>query len=73
MQTIEARCVDQLMTLREVETMTRRKVATLRKDIRQRRIAHVKIGRSIRIPRSVIEELITSGWRGAVELTRDGH
>lgn len=68
MQTSEERDSCQLMTLREVEKLTRRKVATIRKDIRQRRIAHVRIGRSIRIPRSVVEELISSGWRKAVEV-----
>jgi excisionase family DNA binding protein len=61
---------DQLLTLAEAEAITKRKVSTWRRDIAKRRITYVRIGRSIRIPRSVIEELIASGRRAAVEVAR---
>lgn len=55
-----------LLSLIEAEQLTGRKVATWRKDIRQRRIAHVRIGRQVRIPLEVIEGLIAAGYRPAI-------
>jgi len=50
----------------EAELLTGRTVAAWRMDIRKRRIAIVKIGRQVRIPRSEIERLIRDGFRPAV-------
>lgn len=52
-----------LLTVREAETLTGRKVATWRRDILCRRIPYVKIGRQVRIPMEVIEDLIRKGYR----------
>jgi excisionase family DNA binding protein len=65
MQTIAER--GGLLTLREVELILKRRVSTLRKDIAERRIAHVRIGRSVRIPRAVVDQLISEGWRDSVK------
>ena len=54
---------ERLLTLKEAEAMTGRKVATWRKDILCRRIAVVKLGRSVRIPIEAIEDLIREGYR----------
>lgn len=53
----------------EAESRTGRKASTWRADILKRRIPYVKIGRSVRIPESVIDDLIRSGYRPAVEVT----
>lgn len=55
-----------LLTVREAEALTGRKVATWRKDILRRRIPYVKLGRQVRIPIEVIQELIRKGYRAAV-------
>lgn len=67
--------LEQLFTVVQAEAMTGRKASTWRRDILQRKIAYVKIGRQVRIPRSVIDELISEGWRDAVESNgvADGH
>lgn len=60
------RRTEELLTLAEAELMTKRKVATWRKDIRLRRIPSVKLGRQVLLPREAIEELIARGWRDPV-------
>jgi len=55
-----------LLTLMECETRTGRKVSTWRKAIAQRRIPFVRLGRSVRIPEEVIEQMITQGYRPAL-------
>lgn len=67
METIAKQDSVNLLTLPEAGQILKRRVSTLRKDIAQRRITHVRIGRSIRIPASVVEELISAGWREAIE------
>jgi hypothetical protein len=57
---------DELLTLFECEAMTKRKVATWRKDIRLRKIPYVRIGRQIRVQRSVVERMMNDGFRPAV-------
>ena len=52
----------QLLTVFDAERLTGRRVSTWRRDIRLRRIPFVKLGRSVRIPREVIEKMITDGW-----------
>ena len=56
-----------LLTLKECEKLTKRKVATWRKAIAQREIPFVRIGRSVRIPQEVIDEMVTEGWRDPVK------
>ena len=58
----------QLITVFEAERLTGRKVATWRKDIRLRKIDSVKLGRSVRLPRSAVEAFVREGWRPAVKL-----
>jgi len=55
-----------LLTVREAEELTGRKASTWRKDILQKKIDYVKIGRQVRIPIEVINELIRSGYRASV-------
>ena len=57
---------EKLLTLQQVEEMTGRKVATWRRDILERKVDYVKIGRSVRIPLSVITNMIDKGWRKAI-------
>ena len=60
-----------LYTVFEAEELTGRKAATWRRDILRRRIPYVKIGRQVRIPCEVIQDLIKRGYRFPVgeELT----
>jgi excisionase family DNA binding protein len=62
------RPTEELLTLAEAESLTKRKVATWRKDIRLRRIPYVKLGRQVLIPREAIDDLITRGWREPVSV-----
>ena len=57
----------QLLTLEEAETMTGRRVSTWRRDVLKRRIAYVKLGRQVRIPVEVIQDLIRQGYRPVVK------
>jgi excisionase family DNA binding protein len=57
---------ERLLTVWEAEQLTGRKAATWRRDILLRRIPYVKIGRQVRIPREVVDELIQKGWRDPV-------
>jgi hypothetical protein len=57
----------ELLTLVEAEALTKRKVATWRKDIRLRKVPYVKIGRQVRIPRAVLDHMIEQGWRDRIE------
>lgn len=52
-----------LYTVFEAEELTGRKAATWRRDILRRRIPYVKIGRQVRIPYEVIQDLIKRGYR----------
>jgi len=54
---------NRLLTLVECEFQTGRKVSTWRKAIARREIPFVRIGRSVRIPQEVIDEMVQKGWR----------
>ena len=56
---------DELLTLKEAESLTKRKISTWRKDIRLQKVACVKLGRQIRIQRSVIDAMVAAGFRPA--------
>ena len=56
----------EFLTVQEAETLTGRKASTWRRDILQRKIPYVKIGRLVRIPREVISDLIRKGYRKAI-------
>ncbi len=60
------RSTQRLLTLAECEARTGRKVSTWRKAIAQRRIPFVRLGRSVRIPQEVVEEMIQQGWQDPV-------
>ncbi|MFY4728330.1 hypothetical protein [Nitrospira sp. BLG_2] len=60
--------VVELLTLREAEAMTKRKVSTWRKDIRLRRVPYVRLGRQIRLTRAFVEKLIRDGMRESITL-----
>jgi len=52
-----------LLTLQQAEEMTGRKVATWRKDVRERRVDFVRLGpRQVRIPLEVVQRLIVDGY-----------
>ncbi len=52
-----------LLTVFEAEAQTGRKASTWRRDILLRRVAYVKLGRSVRIPQEAVDALIAGGWR----------
>jgi excisionase family DNA binding protein len=56
----------ELLTLIECQRITKRKVATWRKDIREKKIPYVRIGRQVRVPREFVERMIADGWREPV-------
>ena len=62
---------ERLLTVREAEARTGRKAATWRRDILTKKIAYVKLGRSVRIPVEVIDRLIAEGWRESVSSDLD--
>lgn len=64
------RSTKKLLTLIECEALTGRKVSTWRKAIALREISFVRIGRSVRIPQEVIEEMVQKGWCEAVKLSK---
>ena len=64
---------EQLLTVQQAERLTGRKASTWRKDILLRRIPYVKIGRQVRIPIEVIQDLIKDGYRPPVSGNGDGH
>ena len=57
---------ERLLTVLEAEVLTGRKASTWRRDILQRKIPYVKIGRQVRIPREVVDDLIRQGWRDPI-------
>ena len=59
---------EKLLTVFEAESMTGRKASTWRRDILKRKIRNVKIGRQVRIPIEVINEMIRDGNREPVQL-----
>lgn len=59
----------QLLTLRECEARTKRRVSTWRKDIRLKKVPYVKMGRQIRVPGEFIDQMIAKGWQDPIEGT----
>ena len=57
---------DRLLTIQEAERLTGRKASTFRRDIFERRIDVVRIGRQVRIPLSAIQRLVREGFCPAV-------
>ena len=58
---------DRLLTVQEAESLTGRKASTWRRDILERRIPVVRIGRrSVRIQLSTIQDMVKAGYRAAV-------
>jgi len=55
-----------LISLREAEDLTGRKVATWRKDIRERRFPYVTVGRQIRLRLADVRQMVDAGFRPAV-------
>ena len=53
---------EELLTLQECERITKRRVATWRKDIRLKRVPVVRIGRQVRVPKEFVDRLIVKGW-----------
>lgn len=51
--------MEQLFRLDEVEIATRRKVVTLRKDIRDGRLRAIRIGRQVRVSESALIEFLS--------------
>ncbi len=62
--------MQKLLTLNQVSERTGLSHWTLRAWIREKRIDYVRIGRSLRIPESVIENLIEGGFRKADRVSR---
>ena len=54
---------DRLLTITEAASRLGLKEATIRKQILQRRIPYVKLGRSVRVPVEAIDKLISDGFR----------
>lgn len=54
---------EKLLSVFDAEALTGRRANTWRRDIRERRVGSVKIGRLIRIPLSEVERLISAGYR----------
>lgn len=52
---------DKLLTVRETAERLGLREATVRKWIMTRRIAYVKLGRSVRVPKGVVADLIRRG------------
>ncbi|MBI3393843.1 MAG: excisionase [Nitrospirae bacterium] len=58
---------ERLLTLRQAEEQTGRKISSWRRDILERRIACVRLGRSVRIPQTEIDRLIREGFSPRIE------
>ena len=58
---------EKLLSVFDAEALTGRRASTWRRDIRERRVGSVKIGRLVRIPLSEVQRLVTSGYRPPLE------
>jgi hypothetical protein len=62
---------DRLLTLQEAEALTGRKVSTWRRDIFERRVPVIHLGRrSIRLQLSTIQAMVKAGYRPASDTAR---
>lgn len=50
--------MERLLTLADVESLTRRRVGTLRSDIREGRLAVVRLGRQVRVTEKSLRSFI---------------
>jgi len=58
---------DRLLTVQEAEALTGRKVATWRRDILEKRVPVVRLGRrQVRIPFSSIVAMVRDGFQPAI-------
>jgi excisionase family DNA binding protein len=57
----------QLLTVAQVAARLGLKEPTIRRRILERRLPYVKLGRAVRIPVEVIDALIASSYRPAIE------
>lgn len=64
---MERKMSQQLLTVVEAEARTGRKASTWRRDILERKIPYVKLGRSVRIPVEVVDKIIERGWHEPVK------
>ncbi|MBX3305628.1 MAG: helix-turn-helix domain-containing protein [Nitrospira sp.] len=51
--------MERLFRLDEIEATTRRKVVTLRRDIREGRLKAVRINRQVRVPESALMDFLS--------------
>ncbi|MBI5197929.1 MAG: excisionase family DNA-binding protein [Nitrospirae bacterium] len=54
---------ERLMTVEEAAVRLGLKEATIRRRILEKRIGYVKVGRAVRIPVEIVEEIIAAGYR----------
>ena len=57
-----------LLTIREASQRLGLRESTLRKWILQKRIAHHKLGRAVRLSANVVEAMIRESYRGPVAI-----
>lgn len=57
----------QLLTVKQAADRLGLKPATIRRRILERRLTYVKLGRAVRIPVEVVDALIASSYRPAIE------
>lgn len=55
--------MERLFKLDEIEATTRRKVTTLRRDIREGRLKVTRIGRQVRVSESALIDFLTRSGR----------
>ena len=61
---------EELLTVFDCERITKKKVPWWRLAIARREIPIVRLGRSVRIPREFVEQMIKQGWENPI--TRGG-
>jgi excisionase family DNA binding protein len=64
---------DEFLTVAEVAEKLRVSQATIRNWLHEGRLAHVRIGRRVRIVRTDLERLIEFGYSGAAKPDADAH
>jgi excisionase family DNA binding protein len=57
---------DRLLSLDQCAELTGRKKSTWRKDVAERRVPVVRLGRLVRIPLSAVQALIRDGFTPAI-------
>jgi hypothetical protein len=67
MQQISLKEGDKLLSLDQCEALTGRKKSTWRKDVAERRVPVIRIGRQVRIALSTVEKLIRDGFQPALK------